>query len=81
MTRENTQVGTRVDGFGYGMFGRTSFNTKVCIATGFYDETRWALFHEKAGVGEGVFTVVSGNDLLNLEAWMAQENSALSEMD
>jgi hypothetical protein len=62
---DQVQVGDKIEGYLGGVFG-DSYGVKTCIATGFYADTRWALFHEDGHRGPS-FTALIGDDLNGLK--------------
>lgn len=76
MPAPHTQVGDRVEGYGFGYFGRDSWDTKVCIAAGFYSGTRYAVFCEEQSAPS--FYTIWGADLDGLESSVADARAFIS---
>ncbi|MFE6967115.1 hypothetical protein ACFVAJ_18525 [Agromyces sp. NPDC057679] len=66
-TAPHIRPGDKIEGFGWGYFGRDSQFDKVCVDTGVYNGERWALFHEDVW---SLFHTVHGKELVELEELM-----------
>lgn len=67
------EVGTVIRNFGWGYWGRDNYDDKRCIATGYYGEERYAVFHHPGAYHE-TFSVLSEHDLESIERLMEEEN-------
>lgn len=74
------EVGTVIHGYGWGYWGRDNYDDKVCIATGFYNGERYAVFYHGGSSLHERFSVIDGPDLYSVERLIEEDDALIDEM-